>query len=404
MESSVLVLLLAALVVLSYIFNIVSRKTRIPSVLWLLGAGIAFRYFDTSQFLNINFASRLVEIFGIVGLIMIILEASLDLHIEKGKGGLILQAFLSALVILFLSTFSIAGLLNYWLNEDIQRCLVYAAPLSIVSSAIVIPSVDFLTPLKKEFIVYEASFSDILGILFFNYLIGSDTGQASTAILYLGQIGLSIVVSIGVAFFLVYFLSRLKVEAKFFLIFAVLIALYAAGKILHLPSLLIILFFGLIVNNKQLIRPQILLDKLDVKSHTFQELEKQLKSITAETSFLVRTFFFLLFGYSIDLNKLVEPDVIIVGSIIVGILLLIRLIYLKYLNPKESPLPELFLMPRGLITVLLFYNIPENLQLSTFKNGILFFVILVTSFMMMIGLWSSPKNITDDIERTDGHY
>lgn len=42
-------------------------------------------------------------------------------------------------------------------------------------------------------------------------------------------------------------------------------------------------------------------------------------------------------------------------------------------------------MPRGLITILLFYGIPETFKLSKFNEGILFFVILVTSLIMMIG-------------------
>ncbi len=42
-------------------------------------------------------------------------------------------------------------------------------------------------------------------------------------------------------------------------------------------------------------------------------------------------------------------------------------------------------MPRGLITVLLFYSIPEVYKLSKFNEGILFFVVLTTSIIMMIG-------------------
>jgi hypothetical protein len=42
-------------------------------------------------------------------------------------------------------------------------------------------------------------------------------------------------------------------------------------------------------------------------------------------------------------------------------------------------------MPRGLITILLFYSIPQVHQLSKFKEGILFFIILVTSVIMMVG-------------------
>jgi Kef-type K+ transport system membrane component KefB len=328
---------------------------------------------------------------------MIILEASLDLHITKDKKAMILRAFISGLIILLVSSFAIAYLLNYWLREPFIECLIYATPLSIVSSAILIPSLGQLTAEKKEFLVYESSFSDILGILFFNYLISEGSTQPLNAIFYIGQMGFSIILSVFFAFLLVYYLGKIKLHIKFFLIFAVLAALYALGKITHLPSLLIILFFGLIINNRQFFLKLSWVRKYVPEENDFRELEGQLKSVTAETAFLVRTFFFILFGYSIDLAKLGLQEVQILGSIIVVILLIVRLVFLKYLNPKENPLPELFLMPRGLITILLFYSIPVDRQLEHFNTGILFFVILVTAVLMMIGLLGvkNQKDVSD---------
>jgi hypothetical protein len=42
-------------------------------------------------------------------------------------------------------------------------------------------------------------------------------------------------------------------------------------------------------------------------------------------------------------------------------------------------------MPRGLITIVLFYKIPTSLQLSSFNESIIAFVILCTSALMVIG-------------------
>ena len=46
----------------------------------------------------------------------------------------------------------------------------------------------------------------------------------------------------------------------------------------------------------------------------------------------------------------------------------------------------LFLIPRGLITILLFYSIPPEFQVPTFDTGILFLTILFTSVIMTISL------------------
>ncbi|MFT6204246.1 MAG: Kef-type K+ transport system membrane component KefB [Spirosomataceae bacterium] len=401
MDSYTLVIYLTGIVIISYLYNIISRKIRVPSVLLLLGTGIFLRNFFDGKFLPFDVISRGVETLGIIGLIMIILEAALDLNIRKDKLLMIGKAFFSALIILIVSSFFIAYMMNYMLKEPFVNCLIYAVPLSIVSSAIVLPSVDMLTPESKEFIIYEASFSDILGILLFNYLISVEQFTPLSGVIYGGKIVLGSVLSFIVALILIYLLSKITLHVKFFLMFAVLIALYTIGKLLQLPSLIIILLFGLLVNNPSLIRPKKLLNYINIDA--FRKLGEQLKDITAETSFIVRTFFFLLFGYSINTSVLIEKDVLVIGTMIVLLLLLVRFTFLKYLNPKQNPLPELLIMPRGLITILLFYNIPEANTLVNFNQGILFYVILVTSFLMMIGLLVTKQEVVEGVESSDHH-
>ena len=64
-----------SLVVLSYVFSIISRYIRVPSVLLLLFAGIGFRAIADNYDVEINFSDQLVEALGVVVLIMIVLEA-----------------------------------------------------------------------------------------------------------------------------------------------------------------------------------------------------------------------------------------------------------------------------------------------------------------------------------------
>jgi len=54
-------------------------------------------------------------------------------------------------------------------------------------------------------------------------------------------------------------------------------------------------------------------------------------------------------------------------------------------------LPELFLAPRGLITILLFYAIPAELKLEEFNPGILLFIIIASSLAMAIALIKDKK-------------
>ncbi|HET9429786.1 MAG TPA: cation:proton antiporter [Chitinophagaceae bacterium] len=372
-----------SLVVLSYLFSIISRYIRIPSVLLLLFAGIGFRALADWNEVSFDFSNQLVESLGVVGLIMIVLEAGLDLKLGKDKLKLIRDSFFSALVIFVISTVLLTYILNYWLQEPFEKCLVYAIPLSVMSSSIVIPSLHPLSRQKKEFLVYEASFSDILGIMVFNYFTAGDTFSLGSLGIFGFNIFISIILSVLLSFLLFLILAKTKLNIKFFLIFSLLILIYAGGKLLHLPSLLIIISFGLLINNWEKIKwPRLL---RHFPHPEIDSLRHLLHSVTAETSFLIRTFFFILFGFTISLNFLSEPEIIMAGSLIVAALFIVRLLYLRFFL-KTNVFPESFFIPRGLITIVLFYKIPDHLKLSSFNDGILFYIILTTSIIMVLGM------------------
>jgi len=393
----ILLLILSSVVVVSYLFSIISRYIKVPSVLLLLASGIILRVIADQQQWNITFPYTLTEFLGVTGLVMIVLEAGLDLKLNRSKTKLIRNSFFSALFIFILSLAGIAVGLHYWLQDSWIKCIVYAVPLSIMSSSIVIPSLHSLSPQKKEFLVYEASFSDIIGILVFNFLITGETFSLVSVGGFFVNIIVSIVLSLLFSFILLIILAKSKLNIRFFLVFALLIFLYVTGKIMHLPSLIIILMFGLLMNNWNLVERLPKIEKYFPKREVV-EITHLLHSITAESSFLIRTFFFILFGFSIDLKLIMQSEVILVGSIIVLTLLLVRYLYLQFFL-KEQIFPEVVFIPRGLITILLFYKIPEFLKLNSFSEGILFFVILLSSLIMMLGMFFykyKPDDLVED--------
>lgn len=390
-----ILIVICSLIVLSYLFSIASRYIRVPSVLLLLFAGIGFRAIADANEMSISFSDQLIESLGVVGLIMIVLEAGLDLKVRRDKLKLIRDSFFSAFFIFAISAVLLTFILNYWLNEPLNKCVVYAIPLSIMSSSIVIPSINPLSEQKKEFLVYEASFSDILGIIAFNYFVAGDVLNWRSMGTFGINIGLSIVFSIVLSFLLLIILAKTKLNIKFFLIFSLLILIYAGGKIFHLPSLIIILAFGLLINNWEKLKWKKILHYFPHEQ--VDSLRHLLHSVTAETSFLIRTFFFLLFGFSISLQFLSESEVIVVGSLIVLAMFLVRILYLRFFV-RTNLFPESFFIPRGLITIVLFYKIPEHLKLDTFNDGILFYIILTTSIIMAIGMLFYKKKPDQVVE------
>ncbi len=371
------------LIILSYLFSVLNRLTRIPSVLMLLGTGILLRYAADSAGLSYEVPPTLIEFLGTVGLIMIVLEAGLDLEITRDKLPMIRSSFVSALVVLVLSILGVAGILRWWMPEvSVLQCVVYGIPLSIVSSAIVLSSVHHLGHEKKEFLIYEASFSDVLGIMAFNFFTAEKELGWGEVSWFIGSIPVSLVLSVGVCFGLMLLLVRNRINIKFFLAFAVLIVIYVGGKMMHLPSLITIMAFGLVVNNWELIRWKPL--KNYFSDESVDEAAGFLKSITAESAFLIRTFFFVIFGYGIQLDFLHDRNVLLMGSAITAALLALRFVYLRIVH-RYDLFPELFYIPRGLITVLLFYKIPDWQRTEAFDERVLFFVILATTLIMMLG-------------------
>ena len=52
--------------------------------------------------------------------------------------------------------------------------------------------------------------------------------------------------------------------------------------------------------------------------------------------------------------------------------------------------------PRGLITILLFYKIPEIYKIPYFSKEVISFVILGSAILMTLGLWFSKKKTSEE--------
>lgn len=384
----VLIIAVSVIIALSYIFNIISSKLKIPSVLLLITTGIIIKYYFNSQNINIDTTlNNSLEILGILGLIMIVLEAAVDLKISKKKIPIIGKSLVLSFIVLFISAMGIAIIIQNFLNETFINSLVYAIPLSIVSSAVLIPSVHKLEKKKKEFMIYESTFSDILGIMFFNFIVFNEVG-AVASMNGLITILITIIISIILSYLLVFSFSKLNSGTKIFLMIAILSLIYAIGKQFHLSSLLIILIFGIVLNNSGIFYIGPFKKIIDLKK--VEAIADDFKMITSESAFVIRTFFFIVFGMSINLNVLLDVKVVGIGLIILILMYIIRFINFKIFL-KTNIFPEIFLAPRGLITILLFYSIPTIYLIHSFSVGILFFVILSSSIIMMIALIATPN-------------
>jgi cell volume regulation protein A len=383
--SNGLVIIGSLIVIISYLFNLVAKRYSIPSVLLLIILGVILKGLVSATSMQAPDLTPILEVLGTIGLIMIVLEASLDLELEREKRHLISRAFFTALVTLLLSAVLIGLVMMVYLKVNMTTGLLYAVPLSIMSSAIIIPSVASLSSEKREFMVYESTFSDILGIMFFYFLLSSlkaeSVGEMGLDVLL--SLSLTVLVSVAAGYLLIILFQKIRTELKLFLLIAVLILLYAISKMFHLSSLLIILVFGLMLSNRHIFFPGKLRVFLDDKQMT--AIFNNFKMITLESSFVVRTFFFVIFGFVIVLASLAHLEVWLVSIVVLGILYGVRYAWFRVVIRKNI-IPDIWMAPRGLITILLFYSIPETLAAERFDQGILLLVILASSTAMAVSM------------------
>ena len=392
LDPIVLIIIFSSTIILSYVFNLYSKKSGIPSVLLLIFTGMLINFgFFISEMGSPNLFSVL-KILGVVGLALIVLEAALDLKLVKEKMGLIFKSLSTAIIGLFATAYAGSLVLNYTLEMPMIEALLFTVPLSILSSAIILPSLGSLDEYKKEFMIYESTFSDILGIVLF-YSLLSFLGPDSKSEIYgevFGNLVFTILFSIIISYILVYLFQNIKGHDKLFLLISILLLLYAVGKLFHLSSLIIILIFGMILNNYKVFFAGGL-SRL-INDEKVEHILADFKVVTGESAFVVRTFFFIIFGWSVSVGSMFNLKSIAIGIALLVIIYVVRAICLFIFSGKNI-FPQIFLAPRGLITILLFFAIPKELTDKYDFNGVLLFIILASCLIMTWSLIRHKKNL-----------
>jgi Kef-type K+ transport system membrane component KefB len=383
-----LIISLCVIIIVSYIFDITSKYTRIPGVILLILSGLGINYLFSRFNVHIPDLFGLLPVMGTLGLILIVLEGSLDLTVTKNKKRLITQSVLTALVLFVVFEAIFATVLVYFLDAPLQSALINTIPLGIISSAVAIPSASSLSDSNREFVIYESSFSDILGILIFDFVLINFNSLGKGILGFTAEILMTLIGGVLISAGLAYILHKTKYHVKNVLITTVIVLIYALTKLIHMPSLLVVLIFGLIMNNYHLIKNRVTEKFIDFKGFTMDLAS--FKHITGELTFIVRSFFFIIFGYYSNLNDLLNINNLVLAVSISLSIFVIRAFFFVVIL-KESWSPLIFFAPRGLITILLYLGIPASFQLPFMNQGLITQIIFITILIMTFGNFFSQK-------------
>ena len=392
-----LIITISILLLLAYVFDITASKTKIPSVILLLLLGFGAKLVTESLNISIPNLNPILPILGTIGLILIVLEGSLELEINKSKLPLILKSSIVALIPLLVISFGIAYYLNHFEHLPLKLALASAIPIGIISSAIAIPSARNLLNNEKEFITYESSLSDIFGVIFFNFITLNDNIGSKT----FGNFSLELLTMLGLSFvatlLLAGFLNKIQHHIKFVPMIILVLLIYGIAKLFHLPALIFILIFGLFIGNIDKLRHYKFIQKFHPVNFT-KDVHK-FREITTELAFLIRALFFMLFGFLIDLGDVLNSETILFALCITLGIFIVRFMILKIFKLQTNPL--VFIAPRGLITILLFLSIPISQQIEQIDKSLIIQVIILSALIMMIGLMRYKKPQIENINESN---
>ena len=379
-----IIIIFCVLLLIAYGFELTSSRTKVPSVIVLLILGWIVRQLTIEFDIQLPDFFNILHAFGVIGLILIVLEGALELELNKSKFGLIKKSFFGALIPMLVSAILFALAFMHFGQFGFKDSLTNAIPFCVISSAIAIPSVRNLSKHNKEFVIYESSLSDILGVLIFNFLVLEETIDHASFAHFTLQLFIIAIVSLIATIGLFYLLSKIEHHIKFIPITLLVILIYAVSKSYHLPGLIFIMLFGLSIGNINELKKFRWIEKF--KPDELKKEVKKFKELIIEGTFLVRSLFFILFGYLIETKEVLNPKTFIWALSIVIFIFLFRIIQLKLSKLPLQPLA--FVAPRGLITILLFLSIDPTHTISLVNKSFIIQVIIMTVLIMMFGLMS----------------
>ena len=370
------ILAVSALLVFAYLLDIFGRRFRLPSVVLLVVTGMIARQLMDRTGLHLAWVDPLVPIIGTVGLILIVLEGSLDLSLRRDRAAMIGRAVASATLGFAICVAAFAALFHLWLALEPAQAALAAIPFAVISSAVAIPSAAGLEPAAREFVVYESAVSDIVGVLVFYAWLQAQGDVAGFAGSLFGGGVISLLAAAAAAIGLIYLINRVDGHVRFLPLLAGIVFLYALGKAAHLSPLILVLVCGLLLNNHRLLDRVAPLRKL-VRAG-YEETLGEFKGLVAELTFAVKSFFFLMLGYWTDVQHMTEWQAWAVAGAVVVLIYPARRAVLRLLGQADAARLT-WLAPRGLITVLLFLAAVETGTLGSFPFGAVMLVVLVTA-------------------------
>lgn len=350
MNTPVIIILIGLFIFWGHYLNGVFERKSIPDVLGLMLIGIllgpVFHLVDPASF------GKFGPIFSNLVLIFILFESGTDLKIAEVK-----ETFKESAGITFVGFFitwiTVFFLCKIIFDLPFLTCLFIGAALGGTSSAIVVGLVKKIAvqPKTSTTLIIESAETDVFTLAIPLSILGfMTTGEISTNEIlsqFISSLVLALLIGIGGAFLWSFILNKFpSFKSTKFSTPAFLFILYGIAEYLNFSGPLTALSFGISIGNLKYLEPKIIERIVPNQSIVLPKSEKDFFS---EMVFLLRTFFFVFIGISIQITHL---DWLLWGALITALLFLVRIFTVKLIIAKDTPILDKatisIMIPKGL--------------------------------------------------------
>ncbi len=369
----------AALLVLAFAANRLSKLTRVPDLIVLLLVGITLG--PVLHWVNPETFKGVVHVLGMLALILILFEGGLELRLQQA-----LRYIPAALLLVVLSFGLSLGLIaligHALLHLDWNSCLLMGAALGCTSGTIVIPALQQISapePVKVT-LTLEAALGEVIAVLMVGSMLTSEANQSvlgGIASDFSHHIVIALVVGVvvGVMWSRLWPLVAGQPYSNI-LNLGVVLGVFALARYAGGSGLLGELIFGVTLAN------------MPRTPHMLRQGLRML-AFHAELSFLVRSFFFVMLGIVAQFlgGKYAIPILGILAALVLARFLAVRLSRLALRDVTRQQAELLFwMLPRGLVTAVLALQIVDARgAIFAFLPAMAFTVVLVTNLFIVWG-------------------
>ena len=387
----------------AHFFTALFEKTRVPDVLPLIFIGILIGpLFGIVSPADFGYVGPLLSA---VALVLMLFEGGSHLTLET------LKTSLKDCVVLALMTFILTVLIStgtayYLMGKDLMPAIFIGAVLGSISPAVVVPIVRMLNLSEntKSTLVVESAITDVLSIIIAlgilkTFLSGHKSIMEFIGTNLIATIAMSLVVGFGGAVIWSTILEKIrKFPNTIFTSLAFIFLLYGLSENLGYSGPIAVLIFGMVLANSKKI-PLNIVQKFGADHLIeFTSIEKTLFS---EVIFLVKTFFFIFLGMSIQFGNL---NILFLGVLLTFLIYGSRLILTRLIISKNTPANEAamisFIIPKGLAAAVLaevpmHMGLPEELLPMFIEiRAVIYMVILLSILLTAFLIYTQETGLT----------